>query len=185
MTWCNPIPGYRLVASPGSEDFKDLPPWTTGIPVGSDHPGAFGFQRANHCHEGVDLYCQDNTYVHAVEGGLVVGVIDFTGGKAEPPSPWWHDTQAILVQGPSGVVVYGEIRNVMRWHTGDRIAANGVIGAVTPVLKKNKGRPMSMLHLELHTPGTKDAFEWLDVRPPSLLDPTPFLLEIAEKELTP
>ena len=147
----------------------------TGLPLG-DHPGAFGVKRKHHIHEGVDLYCPEGSVVQAVEEGVVVAVIPFTGTIASPPSPWWHDTWAVLVEGPSGVVVYGEIAS--RVMVGDPIVPGWSMGYVKQVLKEDKGRPMSMLHLELHKPGTRDAYEWIDKRPESLLDPTPFLLEL-------
>lgn len=165
-----------LHPSRGSEDFKTFEPGNTGVPVGPDHPGAFGYQRANHTHEGVDLYCPEGTPVAAVEDGIVVAIIPFTGPSAVPPSPWWHDTWALLVEGDTGVVVYGEITLAHGYWPGDHINAGETIGHVKQVLVKDKGRPMSMLHLELHKPGTKDAYEWLDERPESLLDPTEHLL---------
>lgn len=168
-----------LHPSQDSEDFKDFAPGHTGIPVGPDHPGSFGFKRANHTHEGVDLYCPEGTPVAAVEDGLVVAVILFTGAHAVPPSPWWNDTWALLVEGDSGVVVYGEIKLDLDYWPGDFIHAGEVIGHVVQVLTKDKGRPMSMLHLELHTRGTTDAYEWLDEKPESLLDPTEHLLGVA------
>lgn len=177
MTWITPIP-LSLVPEQDSEGFRVRAAGTTGIPVGSAHPGAFGTVRANHVHEGVDLYCPDGTPVCAVEDGVVVAVIAFTGRSAEPPSPWWHDTQAILIEGESGVVVYGEVGIGTGIREGVRVGAGETIGHVRQVLTKDKGRPMSMIHLELHEKGTRDAYEWtLETgRPPSLLDPTPLLL---------
>jgi hypothetical protein len=110
----------------------------------------------------------------AVEEGIVVALIGFTGAIAYPPSPWWQDTWAALVEGPTGVVVYGEITPTVG--VGNKVHAGQEIGRVSKVLKVDKGRPMSMLHLELHQPGTRDAYEWLDAKPASLLDPTPHLL---------
>ena len=165
-----------LHPSQGSEDFKTFEEGHTGVPYGAEHPGAFGFKRANHTHEGIDLYCPEGTPVAAVEHGIVVALIPFTGAHAEPPSPWWNNTWALLVEGDSGVVVYGEITASHEYWPGDHVKAGDIIGHVTQVLTKDKGRPMSMLHLELHVPGTKDAYEWLDERPPSLLDPTEHLL---------
>jgi murein DD-endopeptidase MepM/ murein hydrolase activator NlpD len=176
MTWKNPLP-YQLVPSSNSDDFQVLG-CKVGIPTGNTHPGAFAFKRANHIHEGVDLYCFEGSPVSAVEDGVVVGVQWFTGEKANPPSPWWHNTQAVLVEGSSGVVVYGEILTART--VGQEVKAGDLMGVVKKVLKINKGRPMSMLHLELHQHGTRDTFEWLDERPASLLDPTAFLLELAE-----
>jgi hypothetical protein len=114
----------------------------------------------------------------AVEDGVVVAVIAFTGPSAEPPSPWWHDTQAILVEGDSGVVVYGEVGVGTGIREGVRVGRGETIGHVVPVLKKDKGRPGVMLHLEVHKAGVRDAFEWTEEggRPESLLDPTEKLL---------
>lgn len=179
-TWINPI-GMRIVPDEDPDGFKTHEAGTTGLPVGERHPGAFGHVRRNHVHEGVDLYCPDGTPVVTVEPGIVVAVIAFTGPGAEPPSPWWHDTQAVLVEGASGVVVYGEV--IAERKIGDRVAAGDHLGRVTPVLRKDKGRPMTMLHLELHRHGERDAYEWTEEggRPPSLLDPTPHLLAMTDR----
>jgi len=139
------------------------------------HPGAFGVKRQHHTHEGVDLYAPQGTPVYAVEAGEIVAVFPFTGSRATPPSPWWRETEAILVEGPSGVVVYGEITPVVGRRIGYKLERGEPIGYVVQVLTKDKGYPMSMLHLELHVPGTRYAYDWSDERPPSLLDPTPFL----------
>ncbi len=148
-----------------------------GLPVGS-HPGAFGVKRKNHIHEGIDLYVPEGTPVRAVEDGIVVALEKFTGTEATPPSPWWMDTEALLVEGASGVVVYGEITSIRE--PGYEVKAGDLLGYVIQVLKKDKGRPMSMLHLELHEHGTRQTSEWLDEKPASLLDPTPhFLLPLS------
>lgn len=178
MAWSKPIP-LSIVADPDPDGFSRHPEGTTGLPVGPDHPGAFGHVRRNHVHEGVDLYCPEGTPVHAVEDGVVVAVIDFTGTAAEPPSPWWRDTQAVLVEGETGVVVYGEIAPGADIRVGVRFDAGDAIGRVVQVLAKDKGRPMTMLHLELHRHGTRDAYEWTEGggAPESLRDPTPHLME--------
>ena len=146
------------------------------------HPGAFGVKRTHHTHEGVDLYCPQGTPVFAVEDGEIVAVIPFTGRLAIPPSPWWRETEAVLVEGASGVVVYGEIAPVVRRQLGYKLQRSEPVGYVIQVLTKDKRYPLSMLHLELHVPGTRYAYDWLDERPPSLLDPTPFLFEAALEE---
>jgi hypothetical protein len=171
--WHCPLP-LKLIPTVDSMSFEHIPEGFTGLPVGC-HPGSFGAQRKHHIHEGVDLYCPEGTVVNAVEPGVVVAVIPFTGENAVPPSPWWHDTWAVLVEGPSGVVVYGEITPSVK--VDDLMMAGWTIGHVKQVLKEDKGRPQSMLHLELHRDGTRDAKEWVDEKPESLQDPTPFLLE--------
>lgn len=178
--WVSPL-RMTIVPDRESEGFRNHPEGTTGLPIGDAHPGAFGFVRKNHIHEGIDLYCPEGTSVHAVEDGVVVSVIEFTGTRAEPPSPWWHDTQAVLVEGASGVVVYGEIGVAEGIREGVSVQAGDLLGQVRQVLVKPKTppRPMSMLHLERHRPNTRDAYEWTadGGRPASLLDPTNHLLD--------
>jgi murein DD-endopeptidase MepM/ murein hydrolase activator NlpD len=173
--WHSPIP-LSLRVTDQSESFQHMAPHETGLPVGS-HPGAFGVVRRFHVHEGVDLYCEHGTLVHAVEAGVVVAIKWFTGAQAGLSH--WHDTLAVFVEGASGVVVYGEIMPSVV--PGQRICAGDRIGSVIRVLRKDKGRPMSMLHLELHRPGVRVPVEWYQEcgRPESLLDPTPYLLPLA------
>ena len=106
----------------------------------------------------------------AVEGGVVAAIIPFTGAIVEPPMPWWNDTYAVMVEGPSGVVLYGEVAPVVE--VGQTVDRGAHIAHVKQVLKIDKGRPMSMLHLELHRAGNRTWVEWLDERPEILLDPT-------------
>ncbi len=172
MNWHPPI-NLALVPSDDSLSFKGMKSGETALPL-PPHPGAFGVARAHHVHEGVDLYCAEGTDVQAVEAGKIVAIIPFTGPKAG--SDWWHDTDAVLVEGASGVVLYGEILPAGK-QVGDTVARGEVLGQVKQVLKVDKGRPMSMLHLEFHAAGTKDAYEWTAEKgkPPSLRNPTPFL----------
>lgn len=174
--WQNPLP-LRLVLSGDRESFRSLPLDTTALPL-APHPGAYGVERKNHVHEGIDLYCPAGTKVQAVEAGRVVALIPFTGAQAG--SDWWENTDAVLIEGESGVVVYGEIAPTCK--TGDWLAAGDTVGHVVTVLKKDKGRPMAMLHLELHAHGAREAPEWPspDKKPATLRDPTPFLKQVAE-----
>lgn len=175
MKWHNPLHGeFQLIPTRDGESFTIIPEGYTGLPL-APHPGAFGVQRKHHTHEGVDLYCPEGTLVDAVEDGVVVAVLPFTGSHTTPPSPWWHDAWAVLVEGPTGVVVYGEITPEVK--VGDPIVAGWPIGRVKQVLREDKGRPMSMLHLELHRHDTRDVYAWEDERPESLLDPTPYLIQ--------
>lgn len=174
MAWFNPL-DLRLIPTQDSESFRDMPPGATGLPL-APHPGAFAVRRRHHVHEGVDLYAPADTPVRAVEAGEVLAVRLFTGpalGHA-----WWLPTHAVWVSGASGVVVYGEISPQVT--VGQRLAAGDLVGAVVPVLTRDKGRPMSMLHLELRAPGSVEDIEWLDfdTQPAALRDPTPWLLEL-------
>jgi murein DD-endopeptidase MepM/ murein hydrolase activator NlpD len=145
----------------------------TAEPLLPDAPGRFGVQRKHDYHTGIDLYCEPSTEVVAVEDGVVVSIEPFTGPEAG--SAWWHETMAVLVEGQSGVVVYGEIDPSVS--LDEKIIAGKPIGSVLPVLKTFKGRPMVMLHLELMTHGTKRTLWWkLDQpRPSELRSPEPLL----------
>lgn len=163
MPWSSPIADW---------DPRTLPLAATG------HPGAFGVERMHHFHEGVDLYTAPHADVFAVELGTVVAIRPFTG--AALGHTWWNDTDAIFVHGASGIVVYGELQP-MDVHVGSVVRPGQRIGRVARVLKKDKGRPMDMLHMELRDASHPDAlalFDWAKhlPRPAWLLDPTPHLL---------
>lgn len=175
MTWINPIP-YELHPTADPESFRTMPAMATGLPL-PPHPGAFGVKRRFHTHEGTDLYCPQGTPVRAVEAGTIVAIKPFTGPHAGASVSHWRDTWAIFVSGASGIVVYGEV--AAHTKVGQKVVSGELLGVVIRVLRHDKGRPMSMLHLELRVPGNTDDIEWLDHanRPAALLDPTPFLLE--------
>jgi murein DD-endopeptidase MepM/ murein hydrolase activator NlpD len=165
----------------------DAVPWLfplkscTGLPA-RPHPGAFAARRRHDTHTGVDLYCREGEPVLAVEDGVVVNIEPFTGPSAG--SPWWNDTQAVLVEGASGVVGYGEIVPSPGLAVGRRVLRGEPVGRVAVVLKEGKerqdvpGHSRAMLHVELYRHGTRRAVVWgLDEgRPEGLLDPTPLLL---------
>jgi murein DD-endopeptidase MepM/ murein hydrolase activator NlpD len=144
-----------------------------------DELGQFGAVRKNHTHEGIDLYGENKDPVFAAEDGVVVGIEWFTGEKAPTPSPWWNNTQGILVEGESGVIVYGEILISEGIEIGSKIKRGQKIGELETVLLKDKGRPMTMLHLELYEKGTRKTGEWDHglPKPEGLLDPTSFIEE--------
>lgn len=143
-----------------------------------DHPGAYGVQRKYEIHTGVDLYAPEGTPIRSVEDGRVVAIEWFTGPDADPPCPWWLPTKAVLVEGPSGVVLYGEVSPLIE--EGDIVDRGQIIAMVKRVIRNDKGRPTSMLHLELHRRGTtKSTHPWtvLHECPESLMDPTYLLIE--------
>lgn len=167
--WHPPLPFDQWTVTADSWSFQNCPPGTGEIPIGA-HVGAFGVVRKNHTHEGIDFYSPEGTPVAAVEDGVVVVLEPFTGPQAG--SPWWMDTQCVMVEGRSGVVVYGEIHPSVG--LGDTVRAGQTIGAIARVLPKNKGRPQDMLHLELHRHGARSCPEWVGARPETLLDPTAY-----------
>lgn len=153
--WCWPLPGNAC----------DVPT--------DDHPGSFGAQRKYDIHTGVDLYCRLGQPVVVVEDGEVISATWFTGSKAD--SPWWNDTRAVFVKGKSGVIGYGEIQETVV--AGQKVKAGEQIGTVLRVLKKDKGKPTTMLHLELYSDTTKHIWWRLgEEQPEPLLDPTWHLL---------
>lgn len=149
------------------------------IPQGN-HPGAFGFKRKYDFHTGVDLYCNDSDPVFAIEDGIVVNIEQFTG--LEVGTPWWNSTFAVMIEGVSGVINYGEISKP-DLKIGDTIKEGDLIGNVKQVLKDNKVRSdipnhsCSMLHVELYKKGIVQFVDWIDEKPSDLLDPTQMLLK--------
>ena len=148
------------------------------IPLGPIHPGGFAAPRKYDIHTGIDLYCNPDDEVFAIECGEVVGIIDFTGTNAE--SSWWNDTRAVMIEGASGVFVYGEIKEREGLKIGDNIEAGDYIGNVLTVLKEDKGKPMTMLHLELYEHKFRETLIWKlrEEKPKPLIDPTKILIEI-------
>lgn len=140
------------------------------------HPGSFGFPRHLYVHTGVDLYAPMGAPVRAMEVGRVIKVAWFTGPNTD--TPWWRDTRAVYVEGESGVINYGEVEEDVN-EGDDVVVAGQVIAYVVPVLRQWKGRPMSMLHLELYDKGWTDTLvEWKigEPKPEHLKDPTGLFL---------
>lgn len=140
-------------------------------------PGAFAAIRKYDIHTGVDLYCQPGTKVFAVEQGIVIFINYFTGPESE--SPWWNSTKAIMVKGESGVVLYGEINPQKEYNIGCKIKRGEHIGNTLPVIRRDKGAPTCMLHIELYKASATECTDWKlnELQPELLLDPSGQLLE--------
>lgn len=156
------------------------------IPTGT-HPGAFGAVRKHDVHCGVDLYTKNGTNVYSMEAGKVVEISPYTGRLAN--SPWWNDTLVVKVEGPTGIISYGEINPSPWLRVGEYIKRESYIGDVEQVLPDNKLRKdipnhsCSMLHIELHNHGYihKDMIWTLKEDKPKVLeDCTSFLTEAIE-----
>lgn len=115
---------------------------------GTNEPGSFGFVRSHDIHTGVDLYCKDGEPVYAIEDGIIANYGAFTGIGAE--SPWWEDTDFISIKGKSGKIIYGEISINKSLMSKTYIKAGDLLGNVKRVLRVDKGKPMTMLHIELY-----------------------------------
>lgn len=159
--WVNPTQ-YKLVPTADSMSFMDFDRNTTGLPIGN-HVGAYNVKRKFDTHMGVDLYVQDMDDVYSVADGVVIDIFFFTGENVG--SYWWNDTMAILVEHNDIRVLYGEVDSVVQ--IDQRVVAGQKIGQIVQVLKKDKGRPMKMLHLEAFKDGKH-------------IDPTPFLMNIGD-----
>jgi hypothetical protein len=180
-TWSPPIP-LSLVPTSDPGSHAGMPDGWTGLPL-APHPGAYGVRRRHHVHEGVDLYCPEGTPVSAMEDGRVTWVGPFTGPAAG--SPWWLDTAAVMVEGASGAVLYGEVALRRGLAPGADLRRGDPIGHVVRVLRTDKGRPVTMLHIELHASGTVEPSEWVGDVPASLRDPTPLLMDAARRSWNP
>lgn len=146
-----------------------------------DYPGTFGAVRKFNRHPGLDLYCAVGTNVVAVEDGTIVGIQYFTGSMLR--SPWWNSTFCVMVKGKSGVANYGEIEYNRYLKPGDEIKRGDFVGTVMRVLKKDKGRPTSMLHFELYsTFDSKHGWPADLMVPDDLIDPASKLKEAALKK---
>lgn len=152
--------------------------------------GQFGYKRSYYYHQGVDLYVQDSAVVKAVEDGVVVAIEDFTG----PPvgHDHWLYTQAVLVEGESGVVCYGEVKPFDHLKVGQEVTRGESLAVVAPVLHPGSERPdipghsRWMLHFELYDHGTRESVSWHheDERPSNLQDPTEKLQQAWETMLS-
>lgn len=157
-----------------SASWVDCPEGMVEIPYGN-HVGAFKAPRRHHLHEGIDIYCPEGQEIFPMEGGIVVAVGQFTGEACG--SPWWEDTWYVVVESEVGFLLYGEI--IPEVNVGDTVEDFNIIGTVTRVLKKNKGRPMHMLHLEWYTEWNGEPFcgdeGWL---PDTMKNPAELFLTI-------
>ncbi len=144
--------------------------------------GYFGAVRKHDVHTGIDLYCDDGERVYSIEDGTVVAIEKFTGEHAD--SPWWNNTWAILIEGLSGVIVYGEILVKKDLEVGNLIKSGDYIGSVKQVLKQDKGHnPPAMLHLELMEHGYHKTVWWKlgEKKPDGLKNPYELLEDIDDK----
>lgn len=170
--WQFPLEIMNLIGTTiDSYSFLDLKNNDVELPL-HPHVGAFGIRRRHDIHKGIDLYANVETKVTTVEDGTIVDICPFTGPKAG--FPWWLDTMGIYIGGASGIVVYGEIQVNEKLKIGDFIKQGDFIGTVSRVLIDDRGRPTSMLHLELHKNGHIHCGQWAlnKEKPIGILDPT-------------
>lgn len=102
--------------------------------------GKFASKRKYDIHTGLDIYTAEGTPVYAIEDGIVIYQDWFTG--LEVGSSFWNTTSAIVIQGKH-TFVYGELK-LENYTLGNKVKQGDLLGFVAKVLKKDKGRPMSM-----------------------------------------
>lgn len=156
----------------------------TEIPLSRQHPGSFLYTRKNHIHEGIDLYCLPDQDVCAINNGIVIDIIPFTGAIAG--TPFWENTYGLVVEDLRGVWIYGEIQPLPNIQIGYQLVEGELLGKVVKVLKNNKGRPTSMLHLERYCRGTHASIGVLPLGsavPKHLLNPVEELLRLNTTEM--
>lgn len=139
-----------------------------------NNESSFAHIRKHDVHTGIDLHTEEGSGVFSIAKGRVIKVINFTGPKAN--SPWWEDTEAVLVEHSFGVVLYGELSPKVK--EGDELLMGQEIGIVKRVLKTNKGKPQSMLHLEYYNQKVDDGVIWPlnEDLPKGLLNPYEILI---------
>lgn len=134
----------------------------------------FAAKRKHDYHTGVDLFCEENDEVYSMYDGIVTSVIEFTGYSE---SPWWNDTLAVMIYHPEiqKTFLYGEILTKIK--VGRTVKAGQEIGRVKTVLKKDKGKPMTMLHMECYKGLQNNAVWWYHDKkcPNNLEDITKYL----------
>lgn len=142
----------------------------------SDIPPAnrFGARRRFDVHTGIDLFCNPGDPVFAFEDGEITDICYFTGEIVG--MPWWNETMAVAVEGASGVILYGEIEPIGGIAVGQKIKEGETVGNVLTVLRRNKGLPMTMLHIELYRHGYRGEWDFWDLNGPKPKD----LLNIEE-----
>ena len=148
------------------------------------HYGSYLAKRKFDTHTGVDLYTPVGSRVYAIENGEIVKIRYFTGPEAG--CDHWNTTWAIDIEGYSGVICYGEIKPIRFLKEGQFVKKGQIIGRVLQVLKKDKGKAMSMLHLAIHHHGWQYLYK--DQQDPEKehfydlqLDPTLLLIQLKHK----
>jgi murein DD-endopeptidase MepM/ murein hydrolase activator NlpD len=130
--------------------------------------------RPTRYHVGVDLWGDEGDYVVACEDGVIVNHYHFYRG-----------VHALIVQCDSGHVInYGEVRADSWKNFG--LDKGSAVKAGQPIALVGKMRHDSMCHFEMYVKGTQRSQRWMmaDPKPPALLDPTRYLLHLAEKGMS-
>ena len=152
-----------------------------GLPLGKSNPSGFASKKKYGYHTGVDIICNVNDIVTSVEDGIVTSITNFSRDYTNK-KPWINMTKVILVEGESGLIVYGNIKPKKGLRVGDLLDIGDEIGKVMPVYKKHNKTTTAKckLKIEWYKPGTIKRLSWRydGYKPSSLLDPTPMLISL-------
>lgn len=159
------------------------------LPLGATQYNCIGareLHQSSYLKCGIDLTCNPNTKVFAVETGNVIAVETFFDNKKKP---WISSSKAVLVSGPSGVVCYGNIEPEAHVSIGTRIEQGSRLGAVVPFFTKEakSKNGQSRLRIELYRQHTTKRPKWhcnQASAPKSLLNPMPLLLPLIVTKTT-
>jgi len=159
-----------------------LPEYTWSLPLGKYSTGGFGSKRKHGIHAGIDLFCDHNQPLSAVEEGIVVAIRNFSKHKKNK-TPWLNRTRVILIEGETGVVAYCNVVERPGLEPGDLVDAGEIIGKVIRINKRKRKQDRCMLHIELYTQETtrRAAWSYNFPKPTQLLDPTDYLVNIITK----
>lgn len=165
---------YSYLQMPILSTWKDpIPAVSWSLPIGKYHPAGFGYSKSHNIHTGIDLYVPEGSTVHSVEDGTIIDIFKFTGPKTIYPQ--LLPTEAVVVNGATGLVLYGEVEVLEGLQIGQLIGAGAKIANIICAVPDQP-----MLHLELHKHGSKIPCLWKQghPQPKSLLDPTSYLLSL-------
>lgn len=154
-----------------------LPNSSVRVPLGAGHVNGFGGKRRNGFNTGIDLLCDAYQPVASVEAGTIVAIVNFS--KKGKTKPWINTSRALLIEGDSGVVCYGNVKPNSKLKVGSFVSKGQVVGKVIPIYKNKKNR-VCKLKLEWYTHGTRRRSSWnfnKDI-PGNLLNPTHMLLPL-------
>ena len=155
IKWSNPLPDTASFS----------------IPIGKTQQGAFGSRKQHQYCSGVEIQCETNQRVCAVEDGKVVRIFDYS----KQQNSWVNKTRVIMVEGLSGVVCYCNLQEDKTLVEGQEIKKGTCIGYTVPIYKDKSS---TKIRIELYVKNIRKRLNWYFTKPKpkQLLDPTQYLL---------
>jgi len=158
------------------------------LPLGTGQRNALGSEESlfpGYLKCGIDLVCNPNTPVYALEDGFVIGTESFFNNKTKP---WITSSKALFVSSQFGSVAYGNIQPLEHLIPGTAIKRGDKIGTVAPFYSKESKSNIgdNRLRIELYRKGTNKRPKWKKGNqiPSNILNPTPLLLPLIVTTIT-